>query len=303
MVPESVRISVIVPTRNRGKGPIETVRSVLANAHADFELIVIDQSESDDTKQALSEFESDQRYRHVMSTEIGASRGRNQGVRLSRSDVLLFTDDDCVVPSNWIATMEQKVLVHPGPNAVFCEVDAAPNPPGPGYTPVFRPTSEMVMRRPLDNAKAICMSAGLAMRRETLVRMGGFDPLLGPGSIHFMGEDTDLAMRVVLLGGVVVATPDVAVVHHGWRGSVEAQRLIQRGWYSIGACYGKYLRANRWRVLGALAYQGIASLRSPLLDLAHGRPPRGLRAPLYLARGFAASLGRPVDKTTLLFQV
>src|SRR3989442_11962421 len=46
-------VSVVIPTRNRGSLIEETIRSLLAMSHRDFELIVVDQSTNERTRQAV----------------------------------------------------------------------------------------------------------------------------------------------------------------------------------------------------------------------------------------------------------
>jgi len=53
---EQVRVSVIVPTRNRPDQIGPCVESILANSHPSMELIVIDQSDARDSESALVAF-------------------------------------------------------------------------------------------------------------------------------------------------------------------------------------------------------------------------------------------------------
>ena len=295
-------VSVVVPTRNRGVKARDTIASLLGNDHKSFEVIVVDQSESDETERCLSGFGRDERYRYIRSTETGASRARNQGAAAARADILMFTDDDCVVPTNWISGLEEIIGHHPDLDAVFCRVEAAEGTPPDSYTPVFRPKTEIDIRRPRDKLAASAMSAGLAIRRSALEQIGGFDSLLGPGSQFFTGEDYDLIMRLTLLGRAALATPDIAVIHHGWRDMDATRRLLKGDWISIGACYGKYFRARRWAAMPVLGHEVVAAVRRPLRDAVHWRRPRGVRQVLHLARGFASSLVLPIDRETLRFK-
>ena len=48
-----MRMTALVCTRNRGSAVADAVRSILANDHPDFELIVIDQSSNDRSEVSL----------------------------------------------------------------------------------------------------------------------------------------------------------------------------------------------------------------------------------------------------------
>ena len=63
-VPE---VSIVICTRDRGSKIVGTIESVIANAFANFELIIIDQSTSDDTKIVIEPFLRDDRFRDLLT--------------------------------------------------------------------------------------------------------------------------------------------------------------------------------------------------------------------------------------------
>lgn len=100
-------VSVIVPTYNRGELLCEHAASVLAQGDASFELIYVDDGSTDDTPQVLKECrEMDSTRVQVIRVENGGpGPARNAGVAAAKGDMLLFTDDDVLVPENWIQGM------------------------------------------------------------------------------------------------------------------------------------------------------------------------------------------------------
>ena len=96
-------VSVVICTRNRADKIGAAVASVLANEYPAFDLTVIDQSTTDDTAIAVREIAAkDPRVNYVHSDAPGLSRAYNNGIRRSTGEILAFTDDDCVAPSDWI---------------------------------------------------------------------------------------------------------------------------------------------------------------------------------------------------------
>jgi chlorobactene glucosyltransferase len=98
--PHSHRVSIVIPARNEA-ATIETViRSALASAHADFEVIVVDDRSTDATAAIVARLAGhDARLRLVHGAELPAGwYGKPwacvQGWRAARGDVLLFTDAD-----------------------------------------------------------------------------------------------------------------------------------------------------------------------------------------------------------------
>src|SRR5215212_10675803 len=94
-------IAVVIPTRNRGESVVATVRSLLADRGTGFELIVVDQSDDDATRRALSSLQAPN-LRYVRTSTRGSAAARNVGIRHARSDLVAMTDDDCEVSPGWI---------------------------------------------------------------------------------------------------------------------------------------------------------------------------------------------------------
>lgn len=98
--PHAHRVSVIIPARNEA-ATIETViESVLATAHASFEIIVVDDRSTDATAALVAHLATrDPRVRLVHGAELppgwyGKPWACVQGWRAASGDVLLFTDAD-----------------------------------------------------------------------------------------------------------------------------------------------------------------------------------------------------------------
>ena len=50
--------------------------------------------------------ETDSRIRYVHTDRVGLSCGRNDGIAVSRGDVVAFTDDDCIVQPDWLSAID-----------------------------------------------------------------------------------------------------------------------------------------------------------------------------------------------------
>jgi chlorobactene glucosyltransferase len=103
--PETLpRVSVLVPARNEERNIARCVRSLLAQDYADFEVIVLDDSE-DRTPDILQSLAGDERLRVVAGKPLPAGwMGKNwschQLAQAATGKILLFTDaDTCHHPS------------------------------------------------------------------------------------------------------------------------------------------------------------------------------------------------------------
>lgn len=85
--------SIIIPTFNRSGLLQRAIQSVLDQEVSNWELLVIDDGSTDDTKQKLTHFQ-DPRIHYYYQKNQGQSAARNQGVRKAKGAYVLFLDDD-----------------------------------------------------------------------------------------------------------------------------------------------------------------------------------------------------------------
>ncbi len=88
-----MRVSAIITTFNRAHFLEKAIQSVLAQTFTDFELIVLDNSSSDDTAEVVAGFK-DPRIVYVKHPPLGISGARNLGVKTARGEFVGFLDDD-----------------------------------------------------------------------------------------------------------------------------------------------------------------------------------------------------------------
>lgn len=87
------RVSIIIPCHNAAPWIEETIRSALAQTHANREIIVIDDGSTDDSLRRARSFER-LGVRVVTQRNAGASAARNHGLRLATGDFIQFLDAD-----------------------------------------------------------------------------------------------------------------------------------------------------------------------------------------------------------------
>jgi len=99
------KVSVIIPTYNYGKYIEKAIDSVLAQTYKDYEIIVVDDGSTDNTREIMeSNYKNEVRYFYQENT--GAPAARNKGIRASKGEYLAFLDaDDYFEPQS----LEKKV--------------------------------------------------------------------------------------------------------------------------------------------------------------------------------------------------
>ena len=85
-------VSVVIPTYNRWPMIGEAVESVLTQTFNGFELIVVDDGSTDNTRASLSQCDS--RLKLFSQPRTGVAAARNAGVPMSRGKYIAFLDSD-----------------------------------------------------------------------------------------------------------------------------------------------------------------------------------------------------------------
>jgi len=104
--------SIIIPTYNRAHWLPKTIQSVLDQSEGDFEILVIDDGSTDNTKQVVTAI-ADVRvnYHYQNNAERGAAR--NKGVQLARASYVHFLDSDDVFFEGHLAEARKQLTKDP----------------------------------------------------------------------------------------------------------------------------------------------------------------------------------------------
>ena len=75
---------------------------------------MVDNGSEDATPNLLAGWCSDHpEFRSIREERVGFSRGKNAGIRIGKGSLLLFTDDDVIVPPGWIRFVLEFFSRHP----------------------------------------------------------------------------------------------------------------------------------------------------------------------------------------------
>ena len=109
------KVSVVIPTYNRESFIEETIESVLNQTFKDFEIIVVDDGSTDNTKEKLKRFGTKIKLIEQKNSERAVSR--NNGVKNSNSEYIAFLDSDDI----WIKDkLEKQVnILNTRPNVIL----------------------------------------------------------------------------------------------------------------------------------------------------------------------------------------
>jgi len=195
-------VSVIIPTYNRATLLPRALRSVLAQTHPDFEVLVVDSGSTDDTSLLVGQF-ADERIRWLRLRTRGVSVARNVAISEARGDWVSFLDDD----NEWFPTYLEQQLATAAKTGAAVVFASAVEESASGEQSVHAPPAGAepgldVMTRGWHPFLGCVM-----VRRDTLVAVGGFVPSLA------IREDWYLLLRLALTVPFA-ATPESLMVRH-----------------------------------------------------------------------------------------
>jgi GT2 family glycosyltransferase len=143
-----------------------------------------------------------------------AAAKRNAGWRASRGELVVFTDDDCRPPEEWLERLLVAYRAHPG------AIVQGKTRPDPEESELL--TTPWYHSQALDPPTAWAEMCNIAYPRALLDRLGGLAEELTTG------EDTDLAWRGIELGAAYVGADDALTYHCvervAWRKAVRGAR-------------------------------------------------------------------------------
>jgi len=99
-------VTIIIPTYNRAHLLGRAIRSVLTQTFHDWELIVVDDASTDNTKEVVNSFQDPRIHYLCHETNRGGPAARNTGIRKARGLYIAFLDSD----DEWLPIKLQKQL-------------------------------------------------------------------------------------------------------------------------------------------------------------------------------------------------
>ncbi|CAN5334585.1 hypothetical protein BH09SUM1_BH09SUM1_34040 [soil metagenome] len=212
------QLSVIVPTYRREAVLCDTLASIFEQRGVRYEVIVVDQTPVHEgaTMDYLKGCAERENVLIIKETYANLPHARNVGICASRAPLILFLDDDVLLPSGVLARYV-KAMDNPKVDAV----GGATLRRGESYEDLLPlPVSERAARNRLDLPLmryrgvvpgALHLAGGnMSMRREWLLRANGFDHSIRGGSL---GEDTEFFARIRRLSAHTLYDSACAVVH------------------------------------------------------------------------------------------
>lgn len=197
--------SLIIGTLNR----VESIKSCLESIHNqtidDYEIIIVDQSNDNETENYIKSLSSDKiKYIHV--SYKGLSKARNQALKMASGDFFCLLDDDAYYEKHYLEIAYQNIRE----KRILS-----------GY--IFNTIKKddfVSYKRKLDGKSLpvreimrTCPSAALVLPMNLIEDIGMFDEEFGVGAIYGSGEETDYLLRSLQKGYEVIYINGLKLMH------------------------------------------------------------------------------------------
>jgi glycosyltransferase involved in cell wall biosynthesis len=276
----SPAFSVVMAAHDNAATIGQAIESVRRQTRSDWELIVVDDCSGDGTA-VVAEAIGDPRIRVIRETENrGPAAARNRGISVAKAQLVCPLDGDDLWLPQYLETMGRALDSNPTA-AVACtdawvlddetgrirktSATANLNPPSPLPDDPQTLLGELLQRNFVYNS--------VAARRESLLRVGGYDERL------WVGEDWELWLRLAAAGFRFVSVPRLLAVYRKRPGSLmsnseralagrqEVYRVVAEDWDTSPEVRKLALAFGRSRALRGERRAAVAAFFAPLAAL------------------------------------
>lgn len=177
--------SIILPTYNRAVFLPKAIESVINQTHNHWELIIVDDGSTDNTKKIVEPFlQSDKRIKYIYQKNAERSVARNNGIQNAKGSFICFLDSDDYYHEKHLQKFQTLILDNKNQAAIYFS--------GMSYNS-FSTKKERYKTAVKNNIEFIFLNSigtPRACIHKNCLKENKFNPLLN------IGEDKDLWLRI-----------------------------------------------------------------------------------------------------------
>jgi glycosyltransferase involved in cell wall biosynthesis len=192
-------ISVIIPTYNKKKFLLRALsfldkQTLPKNL---YEVLLIDDGSCYDVEKYVRPYITEGTIRYFKKIHGGPGSARNLGIKHAKGDIVAFTDDDCIIPSDWLKNIHDSFLYNDKMAGIEGKTIS--------FIDEIHPLSHQVINA---HPQGVFPTCNMSYRKQILERIGGFYYKF----THPHDEDIDLAWNALKYGDVVF-NDSVVIMH------------------------------------------------------------------------------------------
>lgn len=217
------KLSVIIPTYKRPRQVLRALKSIQNQTLENFEILLVDNEVSSKTKEIVKAFNQSakKKAKYVPAPEPGLHNARHTGARVSKSDLLVLTEDEVTFHPKWLEAYYKAFKQNPGMAVAGGPLKPIWTVPPPkwvldliGRSKVFPPFSLMEPYSEFKLSKKLFFFGGnMAIRKKVLFKIGGFNPDT-TGKYIWGNGDSGLNRKLRHKGYLIGYVPEALIFHH-----------------------------------------------------------------------------------------
>jgi GT2 family glycosyltransferase len=230
-------VTIAICTHDRAEDLRRCLQGLTILPDQGQKIIVIDSNPSNAfTRAVVTEYEDVQYFQEEVP---GINRARNRALQEAQTDLVAFIDDDAIPDPNWLRSLtcnfdDPTVAMVTGLTMPL-ELETEAQELFEFYSPFNRGFQRIVFDQNNLNPLTIGnIGAGvnMAVRRQLIDELGGFDEALDAGTPMYSGGEAELFIRVLSRDHRIVYDPDALNWHRRRRSREELRQTVYG--YGVG---------------------------------------------------------------------
>lgn len=247
-------ISIIVPVYNSSRYLYKCIQSILEQTYEDFELLLIDDGSTDNSREICEEFScKDSRIKVLCKKNGGVSSARNLGLDSAQGDLITFVDSDDWVHPDFLRKRYDR-LISEAADVSYCDVKLVY-----GTHTEYCPAAEISQEETQVNAwiKSRTTYSPILLIKRELIEQNKLRYIEG---LRF-GEDFNFILKLIMHTKKISHVPE-ALYYYNKQNQCSTMHNLSKyrddlkivyedliNTFKMHHCYDKYERMISWCIL------------------------------------------------------
>ena len=200
-------ISIIIPALNEEKYLPSLFESIKKQSFSDYEIILADAGSKDKT------LEIARKYGCIIVPGGLPSKGRNEGAKIVKGDILFFLDADVVLPDNFFEKALAEFKARNLEFASFCITPTSKRKMSLFLLNFFYNWPVILLEKVLPHA-----AMGILVKRDLFEKLGGYDESIKLAEDHYLVRRAkkEFKANIGILRSVKIFSADRRFKKDGW---------------------------------------------------------------------------------------
>lgn len=260
-----MRFSVVIPLYNKEQYIAETLDSVKKQIFNDYEVLIINDSSTDNSLNIAKSYEIDKRFHVYTKTNGGVSEARNYGIEKAKGEYVCFLDADDLWDEKYLEEADRLLKKYRDKNFLCFAFRSFIDEPSnivriSNLEEFFLDEDKLIdyYEFSMKGKRSIALTSGVVIKTNHL---RAFNIYFQEGVS--MGEDIDLWVRAANVENIIYCNKPLMLYRVFAKGclSVCGRKSIKKSynywlWYDI-QCYSPFVKKFTTRMIYTLARDGF----------------------------------------------